>query len=254
MNLAVNSRDAMPDGGLIEISTANAEVDAERASLLQVEPGEFAEVTFSDTGSGMDGATMARIFEPFFTTKGVGKGTGLGLSTVYGIVRQSGGGILVESTPGHGTVFRIYLRKGERDVGAARKSVPTLRDSSGHETLLIVEDEEALRRVIDRALTAAGYRVLVAADALEALRICETQGPDVSLVLTDVIMPGMNGEQLVRRLQPFCPSAKVVFMSGYTDDTIDRLDVLGHDFLRKPFSRDTLVKKVRLALDAAFVT
>jgi two-component system, cell cycle sensor histidine kinase and response regulator CckA len=251
MNLAVNARDAMPDGGRLAIRTANANVDPTRAALLQVEPGDFVELTVSDTGCGMDPETLRRIFEPFFTTKGIGKGTGLGLSTVYGIVRQSGGNIIAESAPGAGACFRIYLKREEGGAEPVRDGASEPRHGSGCETVLVVEDEEALRTVVDRVLSRAGYRVLATANAAEALALCQTRGPEVNLVLTDVIMPGMNGRKLAELIRPLCPSAKVLFMSGYTDDAIERLDVLGHDLVRKPFSRETLMQKVRAALDSA---
>jgi two-component system cell cycle sensor histidine kinase/response regulator CckA len=251
MNLAVNARDAMPDGGRLVIAIANVEIDASRAPALQVDPGPYVELSVSDTGCGMDPVTLARAFDPFFTTKGVGKGTGLGLSTVYGIVRKSGGGVVAESAPGAGATFRIYLKRDDGALERAPGSVPPLRAAPGGETVLVVEDEEALRKVVCRVLTGAGYKVLAAADAGEALLLGEQRGSEVSLVLTDVIMPGMNGRQLVQRLFPRCPAAKVMFMSGYADDAIERLDVLGHDFLRKPFSGETLVRKVRAVLDGA---
>ncbi|MGA7122650.1 MAG: PAS domain S-box protein [Polyangiaceae bacterium] len=249
MNLAVNARDAMPDGGRLAIAMANVEIGASRASALQVDPGPYLLLSVSDTGCGMDPVTLARAFDPFFTTKGVGKGTGLGLSTVYGIVRQSGGAIVAESALAAGATFRIYLKRDDGTQERAPGSVPALRAAPGGETVLVVEDEEALRKVVCRVLTGAGYKVLVAADAAEALLLGEQRGSEVSLVLTDVIMPGMNGRQLVQRLFPRCPAAKVMFMSGYADDAIERLDVLGHDFLRKPFNGETLVRKVRAVLD-----
>ncbi|MGD0679692.1 MAG: PAS domain S-box protein [Polyangiaceae bacterium] len=251
MNLAVNARDAMPDGGCLRIAMANTEVDPARAAGLQVEPGLYVELTVSDTGCGMDAATLSHLFEPFFTTKGVGRGTGLGLSTVYGIVRQSGGGIVAESALGSGAIFRIFLKREETPSVVESPSVSPCLRSNGRETVLVIEDEPALRAVVHRVLTNAGYTVLVAANAGDALVLCEQRGSEVSIVLTDVIMPGMNGPTLARRLRPMCPSARVIFMSGYTDDTMDRLEVLGHDFLRKPFNRETLMQKVRGVLDGA---
>ena len=251
MNLAVNARDAMPDGGRLVIAIANVEIDGSRALALQVDPGPYVLLSVSDSGCGMDPVTLARAFDPFFTTKGIGKGTGLGLSTVYGIVRQSGGGVVAESAPGAGATFRIYLKRDDGAIERAPRSVPPLRAAPGGETVLVVEDEEALRKVVCRVLTGAGYKVLAAGDAAEALLLGEQRGSEVSLVLTDVIMPGMNGRQLVQKLFPRCPAAKVMFMSGYADDTIERLDVLGHDFLRKPFNDETLIRKVRAVLDGA---
>jgi two-component system cell cycle sensor histidine kinase/response regulator CckA len=249
MNLAVNARDAMPDGGKLTLSTENVELDDAQAASMEIEPGEYVELAVADTGVGMDAATKARVFEPFFTTKAVGKGTGLGLATVYGIVRQSGGGISVESSPGAGATFRVYLKREEGLEDVAPASVPYAPASPGRETILVVEDEEALRNVIRRVLSSAGYEVIVASGAREALLECAERGREVNLVLTDVVMPGMNGRQLAEKLSPLCPSAKLVFMSGYNDEDIQRHDVLSQNFLRKPFDRKTLTRKVRCALD-----
>jgi two-component system cell cycle sensor histidine kinase/response regulator CckA len=250
LNLAVNARDAMPDGGTLTIATALVSLDSTRAAALEIAAGPYLELSVSDTGTGMDEATQARIFEPFFTTKEVGKGTGLGLATVYGIILQSGGGIGVESQPGQGTTFRIYLRhEPGADEECAPASIPAPVIAPRRETILVVEDEEALRNVIRRVLSSAGYKVIVAAGAREALLECMDRGPEVSLVLTDVVMPGMNGRELAERLAPLCPSAKMMFMSGYNDEDIERHDVLGENFLRKPFDRKTLTRKVRGALE-----
>ncbi|MBL8721628.1 MAG: PAS domain S-box protein, partial [Myxococcales bacterium] len=249
MNLVVNARDAMPDGGDVRVSTANVTLDDSRAKALEVRPGTYVELAVADTGCGMDEATRERIFEPFFTTKGLGKGTGLGLSMVYGILRQSGGAIAVESAVGRGSVFRIYLPRDEGAARGAHLDPASLAPPTGHESILVVEDEPALRALIRRVLTASGYGVHVAANAGEALLICEKMGASVRLVLTDVIMPGINGSELARRLAPLCPAARVIFMSGYTDDEIARHQVLDDQFLRKPFDWRTLTRRVREALD-----
>lgn len=251
MNLAVNARDAMPDGGRLTIAMANTKLDAQRAQTLQVTPGDYVELRVTDTGCGMDAATLARVFEPFFTTKGLGKGTGLGLSIVYGIVRQSGGAIAVESRPGAGTTFRIHLQRDDRVEAPSSPEIRRALPPGKHETVLVVEDETAVRKVVVRILKAAGYVVLESANGADALDLCEKRAGDISVILADVVMPGMNGRDLAERLRDKFPAAKVIFISGYTDDTIERLDVLGHDLLRKPFSAQALVTKVRAALDGA---
>jgi len=251
MNLAINARDAMPDGGRLSVCSSNATVDAERASALEVDPGDYVELSVADTGCGMGPDVRARIFEPFFTTKGMGKGTGLGLSMVHGIVKQSGGGISVETEPGAGTTFRVFLpRSREENKRAASQAPRRARlEPGGRESILVVEDEDALRRVIGRMLSSIGYDVTLAANPGEALLICERQGSRLHLVLTDVVMPGMNGRELAERLRPLCPGAKVIFISGYTDEAIAHHGVLESRFLRKPFDRTTLASKVRSVLD-----
>ncbi len=249
MNLVVNARDAMPEGGAIRIATSNVALDASRASALEVTPGRYVELLFSDNGCGMDPSVLARIFEPFFTTKGVGKGTGLGLSMVYGIIRQSDGAIEATSEPGRGTTFKIYLPKRDGEHSSTTFRAVTARPRQGHEVILVVEDEPALRNVIRRVLAATGYQVWVAANAGEALLLCEKNGRSVRLILTDVVMPGMSGRELTVRLAPLCPSAKVIYMSGYTDEAIERHGVLGAEFLRKPFDWKTLTDRVRDTLD-----
>ncbi|MBI4817304.1 MAG: PAS domain S-box protein [Deltaproteobacteria bacterium] len=248
MNLAVNSRDAMPSGGRLTISTRNVELDSATARGLEIAPGSYVELRVEDTGSGMSSETLARVFEPFFTTKPVGQGTGLGLAMVYGIVKQSGGGICASSALGAGTVFSIYLPKHQGDA-KQRSTYPPQRPRAGSETILIVEDESALRNVARRLLVAEGYRVLEAANAGEALLLSEKRGSEIQLILTDVVMPGMNGKDLADRLAPLCPSAKVIFTSGYTDEDIARHGVLGSRFLAKPYDWRSLTTIVRSALD-----
>ncbi len=251
MNLVVNARDAMPEGGRLALETRTVETRVPTACANEtMPPGRYVLLAVSDTGEGMSEAVRARIFEPFFTTKGAGKGTGLGLSTVYGIVRQSGGYVAVESEPDRGTTFRIYFpqaRSGTRD-GASRPAAG--RDLTGTETILLAEDEASLRRVTSEFLTGAGYTVLEAAGPLEALRIAEKGADGIHLLLTDVIMPVMNGPDLAARLRGMRSQLKVLYVSGYSDDRIATRGVLedGIHFLTKPFTREVLLAKVREAL------
>jgi nitrogen-specific signal transduction histidine kinase/FixJ family two-component response regulator len=253
MNLVVNARDAMPDGGKLTIETANVELDEEHAaSFVGMNPGSFVRLAVTDTGCGIDQQIQARIFEPFFTTKEKDKGTGLGLSTVFGIVRQSGGDIRVASEPGQGSKFSIYLpRELSGAVATPIPHAPAPGQATGTETVLVVEDEEDLRSVARRILVDAGYSVLSAAGGMEALRMCEQHKGKIHLVLTDVIMPGMSGKALADRLAETFPGTKVLFMSGYTDDAIAHHGVLdsGTHFLAKPFVAADLARKVRAVLD-----
>ncbi|MBN1771846.1 MAG: PAS domain S-box protein [Deltaproteobacteria bacterium] len=253
MNLVVNARDAMPDGGKLTIETSNIEIDGEYAARhVAVAPGPYVLLTVSDTGCGMDEETKGRIFEPFFTTKEKGKGTGLGLSMVYGIVTQSRGNIWVYSEPGKGTTFKVYLPRELSATAAAIVKPPMVpRHTTGTGTILVVEDEAALREVARRTLAAAGYEVLTAADGEAALRTSATHGGDIHLLVTDVVMPGMNGAKLARQLHETRPTTKVLYMSGYTDDAIVHHGVLvaGTQFLSKPFTAIDLTWKVREVLD-----
>ena len=249
MNVAVNARDAMPDGGALTIATANTTLDDGRALALDLPRGDYLELAVKDTGTGMDQATLRRVFEPFFTTKERGKGTGLGLAMAYGIVRQSGGAIVIESVPGVGTTVRIFLPQyvTPAEQPAARPpSEPKLR---GHETVLVVEDEGPLRTVARRVLRAAGYEVLAAANAEEALRIAQEVGDRIDIVFTDVVMPGMNGGELVEHLLAMHPRMKVVFTSGYTDEKLARSGVGEHRFLPKPYEPAQLTAVIRAVLD-----
>ncbi len=249
LNLAVNARDAMPEGGVLTVGTRCRLLTQTQAESLDLARGDYVELAVSDDGTGMDAETQARIFEPFFTTKAVGKGTGLGLSTVYGIVRQSEGAIRVESAPGAGCTFRIYLPRASAEAEVSQPEEPGAAGAGGQETILVVEDEAPVRKVVERALRGIGYHVLAAADASEALALAETNVDQIRLVLTDVIMPGMNGRELGQKVSALCPKAQVLFMSGYTDDRLERHDLQGNHFLPKPFDLKTLTEKVRSLLD-----
>jgi PAS domain S-box-containing protein len=252
MNLVVNARDAMPEGGRLTIETSNVDLDeGYAAEHVDVKPGPYVMLAATDTGCGMDEQTRARIFEPFFTTKGPKKGTGLGLSTVYGIVRQSGGNITVYSEPGQGTTFKIYLPREHGAVAVTSGHPLSTAPAVGTETILVVEDEPALGTVVKRILGAAGYTVLVAQDGGEALLISEGHDGEIHLVLTDVIMPQMSGKAFVDRLVKVRPEIKVLYMSGYTDDAIVHHGVLdaGTQFIAKPFNAADLARKVREVLD-----
>jgi signal transduction histidine kinase len=251
-NLSVNARDAIAGVGTITIETANVIVDeAYCREHPYVEPGEYAMASFTDTGAGMDEATRERIFEPFFTTKGEGKGTGLGMSTVYGIVKQNGGFVHVYSEPGQGTTIRVHF---PRVQGETENLVEKEEEGSigGTETVLIVEDEEQILLLSRRILERFGYRVLAAGTPEEALRLAEEQEGDIHLLLTDVILPEMNGKELEERIEAVRPGIRTLFMSGYTADAIARRGILekGLDFLQKPFTLTSLGRKVRQVLDS----
>jgi two-component system cell cycle sensor histidine kinase/response regulator CckA len=252
MNLAVNARDAMPHGGTLTIETENVHLDeAYTQDHLEVTPGPYVMLAVGDTGSGMAPETLAHIFEPFFTTKELGKGTGLGLSTVFGIVKQSSGHVWVYSEPGRGTIFKVYLPRVEEAALPLHPAVAPAALLRGEETILVVEDDEDLRSVICQTLRSFGYTVLEARHGHEAILVCgRHQGP-IHLVLTDVVMPGMSGGELIERLSPFGRKMKVLFMSGYTEDTavLQSLLAVGVPFLEKPFKMITLAQKVREVLN-----
>ena len=244
MNLVVNARDAMPNGGRVTVETSRVEIDQDYASThLNVQPGPYVMLAVSDTGSGMDAETCKHIFEPFFTTKELGKGTGLGLSTVYGIVKQSGGNIWVYSEPGQGTVFKVYL------PAAIQTAVET---TPGKETILIVEDEPQIRQLASECFTHCGYNVLASADGLEALQLIERLQEPIDLILSDVVMPKVSGRELAERVSILRPSTKGLFMSGYTNDSAVNHGLLdgAHWFIQKPFALDALARLVREVLDS----
>ena len=253
MNLAVNARDAMPQGGKLTIETADADLDEAYAqNHLEAQPGPYVMLAVSDTGVGLDQEAQARIFEPFFTTKELGKGTGLGLSTVYGIVKQSGGLIWVYSEPGKGTTFKIYLPRLEAagDLAAGLSQVPG-KCEWGSETVLLVEDEDMVRHVARRILARHGYTVLEAASGDDALAISRENAGPIHLMLTDVVMPGMSGRETADNLKPQRPGMKVLFMSGHTENAIVHHGVLdpGTAFIQKPFKYNVLAQKIREVLD-----
>jgi two-component system cell cycle sensor histidine kinase/response regulator CckA len=250
LNLVVNARDAMPDGGRVTIETRNVELDEDYCKHHPPSiPGRYVALMVTDSGIGMDAATQAHIFEPFFTTKEVGKGTGLGLATVYGVVKQSGGCIWVYSELGIGSTFKVYLQRVDEPVerGDASPIVSTLR--RGTDTILLVEDEDLLRTLTRSLLEQGGYTVLEARDGLEALQIARAHSEPIHLLLTDMVMPGMRGPEVARALAPIHPESKVIYMSGYTSFT--RRVMLDSDatLLQKPFTRDSLLAKLREVLD-----
>jgi signal transduction histidine kinase/CheY-like chemotaxis protein len=252
MNLAVNARDAMPQGGRLILETANVDLDDEYVRRhVGARPGPHVMLAVSDTGTGIPREIQAQIFEPFFTTKEQGKGTGLGLATVYGIVKQSGGYIEVDSEPGQGTVFRIYLPRLDAAAVTVDRSVRPAAVAGGTETILLVEDEEGVRELARDILRASGYTVLEARNGAEALLLCERHQGPLDMLLTDVVMPRMSGRELAERLAPLRPELSVLFMSGYTDDAVIRHGVLaaGTAFLQKPFTPAALVLRVRETLD-----
>jgi CheY-like chemotaxis protein len=255
MNLVVNARDAMPKGGKLTIETSNVYLDEAYATEhTSVERGNYVMLAISDTGCGMNKETRQQIFEPFFTTKAQGKGTGLGLSTVYGIVKQSGGNIWVYSEEGRGTTFKIYFPQVLEEAEAYRRVARKIEAPRGSETILLVEDADWVRTLARQVLERSGYRVVEAESAAEAIRLIETNrnGTKIDLVLTDVIMPGMSGNDMSKQLLATRPDLPVLYMSGYTDDTIVQHGVLepGINFIQKPFSPDALALKVREVLDA----
>jgi CheY-like chemotaxis protein len=249
VNLAVNARDAMPKGGKLTLETAEVVLDERYVrGHIGAKPGRYGMLAVTDTGHGMDEATQARIFEPFFTTKETGQGTGLGLATVFGIVKQSGGDVCVYSAPGRGTTFKVYLPRTEAP-GAEADETPPAADARGNESILLVEDDAAVRAVARRALSEAGFRVLEAAHPEEALRLAGAEPFD--LLLTDVVMPQRTGPELAQALLATRPGLKVIYMSGYTGGALAHQGVVdaGAHYLPKPFTPAALVAQVRSTLD-----
>ena len=255
LNLVLNARDAMPNGGELVIETAGVVLDRDRLASegLTLKPGRYAMLLVADSGTGMDDSTRAHAFEPFFTTKPKGKGTGLGLATVYGIVDQSGGQIALETAPGRGTTFRIYLPEATLDHDEAKPPQVAAREETGTEVLLLVEDNDSVREIAARALRRRGYTVHEASSAEEAVEWALQSKVRPDMLLTDVVMPGQSGPELARRLAEYYPSLRVLLMSGYTDaaDEAQGAYLGGLPFLQKPFTASQLAERVRLVLDTA---
>jgi PAS domain S-box-containing protein len=252
LNLVVNARDAMPDGGRLTIETSNVQLERDYATQhAVVDPGPYVMLTVSDSGTGMDAATKARIFEPFFTTKAQGRGTGLGLATVYGVVKQSGGYVWVYSELGHGTTFKVYLPMVQAPAEKTAPEKTVQGHEPGTETILFVEDEQSVRELVSEYLSARGYRVLDASDGQQALEIAAAHSGKIQLLITDVVMPRLSGRELAARLAATRPDLKVLYISGYTDDSVFRHGVLqgGMDFMQKPFNLKALAAKIREVLE-----
>jgi PAS domain S-box-containing protein len=250
VNLAVNARDAMPDGGTLMIETSNVALNGDYGlNHPEVSPGNYVMLAISDTGIGMPESVQAHMFEPFFTTKAMGRGTGMGLATCYGIVKQNGGYIWVYSEPGHGTIFKIYLPAAGGSAEPA--SEPEMPSGHGAETILLVEDEPMVRDIAVRALKSHGYNILHAGNGNQALEVCDAFAGEVHLLISDVVLPSMSGIELAKRLKVLRPQMKVLYISGYTDNTITRHGVLdtSTEFLQKPFSSAAIAKKARQVLD-----
>jgi CheY-like chemotaxis protein len=254
MNLAVNARDAMPQGGKLLIKVENTMMDEAfvRRYPYPVQPGPYVLLTVTDTGHGMDAETKARAFEPFFTTKEKGKGTGLGLSTVYGVVKQSGGYIDIDSAPGVGTTFKIYLPRVHEAIRPEVKPVEAAIPKVGNETILVAEDETSLRTLTSTTLELSGYTVLQARDGLDALEVSRKHAGTIDLLLTDMVMPGMGGRVLAEELGRQRREIKIVYMSGYTGQAVGSQGPVepGSFYLHKPFTREVLTRKIREALDS----
>jgi CheY-like chemotaxis protein len=257
MNLAVNARDAMPEGGKLTLETTNTEIDEAFASRYPypITSGPYVLFAVTDTGIGMDTGTKSHIFEPFFTTKEKGKGTGLGLATVYGIVKQSGGYIHVDSELGLGTTFKIYLPRVQEAISPQQSTITRPSTLKGVGTILLVEDEASLRTLTRHLLELCGYTVLEAKSGAEALDISRSESRHIGLLLTDIVMPGFSGRTLARQLVSERPELKVVYMSGYTGQAVGVHGMLdsGSAFLQKPFTRESLARKVQEAFEGKHV-
>ncbi len=256
LNLVVNARDAMPDGGRLTIETSNVQLERDYATQhAVVDPGPYVMLTVSDTGTGMDAATKARIFEPFFTTKAQGRGTGLGLATVYGVVKQSGGYVWVYSELGHGTTFKVYLPMVQAPAEKTAPEKVVQGHEPGTETILFVEDEQSVRELVSEYLSARGYQVLDASDGQQALEMAAAHTGKIQLLITDVVMPRLSGRELAARLTAARPDLKILYISGYTDDSVFRHGVLqgGMDFLQKPFNLKALAAKIREVVERVSV-
>jgi two-component system, cell cycle sensor histidine kinase and response regulator CckA len=252
-NLAVNARDAMPGGGVLLIETADFILDESYAEAHPALPkGPYVIMTVSDTGIGMDRETQKRIFEPFFTTKGKDKGTGLGLATVYGVIKQAGGGIMVYSEPGAGTTFKVLLPRVAPSGEQAKHPLPPTRPAGRGETILLVEDDDLVRQTAASILTANGYAFIPAPSGEQGLQIFTDRSAEIALVITDLIMPGINGRQMIQRLRAQRPDLRFIYVSGYTDEILSPQGVLepGANFIHKPFETAHLLAKVRAVLDA----
>lgn len=247
LNLLINARDAMPEGGELRMSAASLKVDSPEGGRLGIQPGNYVRLEVQDTGLGISEEVKARIFEPFYTTKGIGSGTGLGLATVYGIVHQTKGAIEVDSRPGQGSCFRVFLPTAAVSEKAERVATP--RAVGGDETVLVVEDEPAILELVCRTLRAEGYEIFSARDGLEAVALCRARGAEIDLVLSDVMMPGMHGPTLLGVLQPLCPKARFLLMSGFPDDALADRGV--SHYLPKLFDPAGLRAAVRDSLESS---
>jgi len=256
LNLVVNARDAMPDGGNLLIETSNLDVDEHLANSLPfLQPGPHVLLKVTDTGKGMDANTQRHIFEPFFTTKEPGKGTGLGLATVYGVVKQSGGGVTVDSAPGKGTTFKIFLPQTAESAAPPSIDESSMRGSTGTGTILLVEDEEALLNLTEERLRERGYTVLPAHDGVQALELARSFPGSIHLLLTDVMMPRMGGVSLARSISELRPGIRIVFMTGHAEKETSYREAMlaGAESIQKPFTHKQLIRQVRQALDATVV-
>jgi CheY-like chemotaxis protein len=252
MNLVVNAKDAMPEGGRLTLQSSDVTVRHNLTQHRFIQPGRYAVISVSDTGHGMDRETRSRMFEPFFTTKEKGKGTGLGLSTVYGIVKQSNGYVFAQSDVGAGTTFYVYLPRVEDAAEQLSPAKIQSNDTDGSETVLLVEDEECVRELVRITLLARGYKVLEAADGEAGLRVAQSFKGDIDILITDVVMPGLGGRELAKRLLALRPGISLLFLSGYTEDAVISEIAPGPSvaFLQKPFTLQNLAKKVREILRA----